>query len=73
MPNKYKLIVLESVVKERTFDHDPRRHFQHKRDALISDLISQLTAAKCLKEETIPTGVANEYTLRLTLESKIQE
>ncbi len=73
LANKYKLIVLETAVKERAFDHDPRRHFQDKRQGMVDDLVAQLIAAGCLKEETIPTATANEYKLRLTLEAKILE
>ncbi len=64
-----KIISFEEkeVVKERSFDHDPRRHFEARKQAMQEKLIAKLIAEGCLKEETKPTGYKNEFEITLTL------
>lgn len=63
-------VIETDLVKERTFDENPRRHFADKRQALIDRLVIKLTTEGLLKEELIPTGKPNEYTMTLSINAQ---
>ncbi len=64
---KDKTFTASETVKERLFDHDPRRHFEEKRLMLCERIVTQLQKDGYLTEELLPTGKPDEYTMTLTV------
>lgn len=67
MSDEPRTMSVSTLVKERAFEENARRHFPDKRQTLVDALVGNLTQAGYLHETLEPTGKPNEFIMSLTI------